>query len=467
MEMSRILMRLLNFSFFQIIVSVSLFAQYSHFPLTHLEIDGIESKKFPNFTSELDYFEDFADSSIFDSGTFSDFHSDMIESSPVLKISNAQSDEPATVDVGISPKGSLKQNSNFAYIQNLSDAQTIISPNSTDLISDIIYFLKDLFDDDGNYTEEEFFGPFDHISSIPKHTNNHLNLVRNSHILNSHVTPFAHRHSLSQTATTFPLKTKEQDVLTTSVTRSKIPLLTDNNSYSTPFSFNVFNLEDDFNSISVNDSNQQLSKRNRRAFNPSLNTDQNWSDSYAFDWNISVFDPTSGLNEAVFIFDGNRLNDLNTTDMNLTINGPPSGGVGNLSVFAYGHIGGGNWQDYNTTSGFHFMTGLGGPSGDVTNHFNIDTSGIEAYINAGGHNTFNWGVYSEDNKYYLTYHSTTDLSLSQAPEPSTYVMTGALLCFIGFNQKSRKSLKRIFNLLSNKLNLPTSIEKLTRSQGNS
>ncbi len=74
---------------------------------------------------------------------------------------------------------------------------------------------------------------------------------------------------------------------------------------------------------------------------------------------------------------------------------------------------------------------------------------------------------SEDNKYYLTYHSTTDLSLSQAPEPSTYVMTGALLCFIGFNQKSRKSLKRIFNLLSNKINLPTSIEKLTRSQSHS
>ncbi len=466
--MLRISILLLSLSMLQMTVSVSLLAQYSHFPLTHIEIDGIESEKFPNFSSEFETFAKIIESPIFDSGTTSYFHSDLIEPSPALKTSNIQSDEPTTVDVGISPKGSLNQDSNTASIQNLPDAQTVISPYSPDLISDLVYFLKDLFDD-GNYSEEEFFGPFDHISSIPRHTNNHLNLIRNSHILNSHVTPFPNYHSLSQTATTLPLTTKEQDVPSTSFNRSKTPLIADNDSYSAPFSLNVFNLEDDFNSITVNDSNQQLSKRNRRAFNPSLNTNQNWSDSYAFDWNISVFDPTSGLNEAVFIFDGdgNRLNDLNTTDMNLTINGPPSGGVGNLSVFAYGHIGGGNWQDYNTTSGFHFMTGLGGPSGDVTNHFNIDTSGIEAYINAGGHNTFNWGVYSEDNKYYLTYHSTTDLSLSQAPEPSTYVMTGALLCFIGFNQKSRKSLKRIFNLLSNKINLPTSIEKLTRSQGNS
>ena len=139
----------------QMTVSVSLLAQYSHFPQTQLEIDGIESEKIPNFSSEFETFSNIIESPIFDSGTTSYYHTVLIEPSPALKTTNAQSEEPTTVDVGISPKGSLKQNSNFAYIQNLADAQTIISPDSTDLISDIIYFLRDLFDD-GNYSEENW-----------------------------------------------------------------------------------------------------------------------------------------------------------------------------------------------------------------------------------------------------------------------------------------------------------------------
>ena len=469
MKMSRISMLLSQLSILQMIVSISLFAQYSHFPLSHLEVDDIETEKLSSFIPELETLSDIIDSSIFESGTNPNFHTQLIESSPASKISNSHSDEPTIVDVGISHNGSLKQGSNFAYIQNLPETQTPISTDSTDLISDIIYFLKDLFDD-GNYSEENFFGNPDHILDIQHLTNNRPSLLRNSHILNSHVPSISHHHFSSQTTTTLPLTTIEQDVLTTSVNRSKTSLLTVRNSSPPPSSFNVFNLENDFNSNFVNNSNPHHSKRNRRAFNPSLNTNQNWSNSYAFEWEIKVFDPTSGDNEAVFNFDsgGSRLSSLSSSDMNLTINGPSSGGVGNLSVFAYGHIGGGNWQDYNTNSGFHFMTGFGGPSGNVTSHFNIVTSGIDAYINAGGHNTFSWGVYAESNNYYLTYNfDENSLAYSSTPEPSTYVMTGGLLCFIGFNQKSRKSLKRIFNLLSKKLNLPTCIEKLTRSQSHS
>jgi len=462
--MSRISKLLLKLSFTKIIVSVSLLAQYSHFPVTSSQINEIESKKFPNFTSEFNSFADVTDSSIFDSWTVSDFHSDLIESSPDLKISNAHSDESTTVDVGISSSSSLNHESNFAYIQNLPDAQTIISPDSPDLISDIIYFLKDLFDEDGNYSEENFFGQLDHKLAFPYFANYLIKSNRNSQI-----TPNSLHRLLKQIPTTFPLTSKTQDLPLNYINRSETPLPAEKNSYNPPFSFNVFNLEDDFNTISVNDSDQLLSKRNRRAFTPTLDTSSNWTDAYAFDWNISVFDPTSPNNEAVFAFNGSKLGNLSSSDMNLTINGPPSGGVGNLSVFAYGHIGGGNWQDYSTNNGFLFMTGSGGPAnGNVTSHFNLDTSGIDAYINAGGHNSFTWGVHREGINFYLTYDfDESSLAYSSTPEPSTYVMTGALLCFIGFNPRSRKSVKKIFNLLSNKLNLPNCIEKLTKSQSHS
>ena len=44
--MSRTTILLFTLSFLQVILSVSLSAQYSHFPLSHLEINGIESEKF-------------------------------------------------------------------------------------------------------------------------------------------------------------------------------------------------------------------------------------------------------------------------------------------------------------------------------------------------------------------------------------------------------------------------------------
>ena len=210
------------------------------------------------------------------------------------------------------------------------------------------------------------------------------------------------------------------------------------------------------------------SQRSRRGRQDSI-----WNAGDVASWDIDDFDPNSTSNEAIITFDNNI--SLNTTDskfkLNIVADGTVGGsGVGNLAVFAYGHIGGGAWIDLPQDLGFHFMTNAGGPSdGNVTSYFDLNTSGIDAWLNPNGtsHNSFLWGVYKNGSNYFLTYDSTTDLTLSQAPEPSTYVMTGALLCFIGFNQKSRKSLKKILNFLSNKLNLPTCIEKLTRSQSHS
>jgi len=101
------------------------------------------------------------------------------------------------------------------------------------------------------------------------------------------------------------------------------------------------------------------------------------------------------------------------------------------------------------------MTETGGPgSGDGSSYFDYDTSGINAWLNGGdpgnSHNDFTWSIYKAGNDYYLSYDFTGDLSLSQAPEPSTYVMTGALLCFIGFNGRSRKASKQLLIALLKK-----------------
>ena len=105
---------------------------------------------------------------------------------------------------------------------NLPDAQTIISPNTPDLISDIIYLLKDLLDD-GNYSEEEFL-----VNSITYQP------YQNILITISTLSGFAYFKFSCNTLFTSsffksnshnPPLTAKQDVLITSATRSKTPLL--------------------------------------------------------------------------------------------------------------------------------------------------------------------------------------------------------------------------------------------------
>ena len=120
--------------------------------------------------------------------------------------------------------------------------------------------------------------------------------------------------------------------------------------------------------------------------------------------------------------------------MTLNVNGPSTGGLGNTFVFAYGHIGGGNWKDHAATEGFHFMTGGHGTLGDgnVSDYFNIVTSGIDAWLNPNnnGHNSYTFGVYRAGNDFYLTYDfDKNSLTYSSTPEPSTYVMTGSSALF--------------------------------------
>jgi hypothetical protein len=101
--------------------------------------------------------------------------------------------------------------------------------------------------------------------------------------------------------------------------------------------------------------------------------------------------------------------------------------------------GGNALQDYTGTNGFNFLTATGwGASGDVTSSFNLITSGsgghtgIDAWLNGfDGYNqpTDLWGVHKDGNELYLTYEF-SNLNFTPVPEPSTYIMTGALFCLI-------------------------------------
>jgi hypothetical protein len=477
--MLRISILLLALSMLQMTVSVSLLAQYSHFPVTSLEIDGIESEKFPNFTSELEIFSDIIDSSIFDTETEIDFHSDLIESSPILKISNTHSDEPTTVDFGISHNASPKQCSNFAYIQNLPDAQSVISPDSPDLISDIIYFLKDLFDDDGNYSEENWLNPIYTLngSKVPDIYNDRI--AREISIAYTTISSFqgtltvsefsknVDNHNYQNYPNQGPNSPSHKQFLDNSKgdtnPSSLITLTTPSNANENSefASFEVFELK----TFREPPSLHRFSKRQRRSA---------WNSTTVYNWQITDFDENAtAANDTPLSFTTGRLDANSSTPFKLNV--VANNGIASLEVLAHGHIGGNALKDMNNP-GFKFLThGKNNTSlndGDVTSSFDLrltdattGQTGIEHWLNDPVWHS--WSVYAStsgaDREFFLRYDY-NPLNLTPVPEPSTYVMTATLLCFIGFNQKSRKSLKKIFNNFSVKPKLPSYLEKLTRSQ---
>lgn len=93
-----------------------------------------------------------------------------------------------------------------------------------------------------------------------------------------------------------------------------------------------------------------------------------------------------------------------------------------------------SYNSYAGTSGFHFLHVSGNITG--TPVFNINSDAISYYL---GHWYGDWGVYHDtaNKNFYLTY--------SAVPEPSTYFMTGALFCFIGFNRSSRNAFKSLLS----------------------
>jgi hypothetical protein len=189
-------------------------------------------------------------------------------------------------------------------------------------------------------------------------------------------------------------------------------------------------LEDPVNSIQ--------SSRQRR---------NNWATGNTYEWEIDDFSPGADfkLNEPTNF--ATAPSSIQKFNLSIIANG----GIDSLAVMAYGMTGGNALNDYAGTSGFNFLTATGwDASGDVTNSFNLITSGsggntgIDAWLNGfDGYTqpTDLWGVHKNGNELYLTYEF-SNLNFTPVPEPSTYFMTGALFCLIGCNRTSRRSLKK-------------------------
>lgn len=92
-------------------------------------------------------------------------------------------------------------------------------------------------------------------------------------------------------------------------------------------------------------------------------------------------------------------------------------------------------------------------TGTLPSSITIDASAMKYYMN------WHYGEWDVDttsvsaNHYDLIYYSAV-------PEPSTYFMTGALLCLVGCNQTSRKSLQKLFSKASFRLKKKATCQKV-------
>lgn len=94
-------------------------------------------------------------------------------------------------------------------------------------------------------------------------------------------------------------------------------------------------------------------------------------------------------------------------------------------------------------------------TGTLPNSITIDASAVKYFMNWHyGYWDFSTTDVSE-NHYDLVYYSAV-------PEPSTYFMTGALLCLLGSNRQTRRSLKLIFAKLFYKLTLKVSCSSIRK-----
>ena len=220
------------------------------------------------------------------------------------------------------------------------------------------------------------------------------------------------------------------------------------------------------------------SSRQRRA---------DWNYSRVYSWEINDFDPSNRSANPIGAISSNPTPDQNLTAFNPLYpsiepklyeeNPPDSGnfeqisvklsieaddGIDSLAVLAYGMTAGNALNDYTGTNGFHFMTATDWDdvNGDVTEHFTLTTTGIDAWLNGfDGYNepTDLWGVYKNGDDFYLTYEF-SNLNFTPVPEPSTYFMTGALFCFIGCNRASRNAFKSMLSTVFKHLKTKDKIE---------
>ena len=439
-------------------------AQYSHFPITHLDWKLIDFED-PSI-SVVSPAEEMDESSL---PVIEDMPQVTLDSCSPFSNHSSWDNNILPLTVGLSSKDSDEPYSGDSFLPTYNQHfSTIVSDDPVFSLSvEILHFLEKMLlcSDDDNISNDLILDYSDLLANRPVHFSYYFN----NHTTNKIVAradifriayPF-HTELINFTKVPYARPPQEAFINNPSDTIGDLDekdVYAVNHIAFSKKTASLFNNPSEKNEDEIAKITQLPSdfKRSRRG-----RADPSWDPGDVATWEINFFDGSANYdagnqdntNENIISFT-NDLSDNNSTNQ-FKINFVAPDGVGNLSVFAYGHIGGGAWNDYKEASGFKFMTETGGPgSGDVSSYFDYDTSGIDAWLNGGdpgnSHNDFTWSIYKAGNDYYLSYDFTGDLSLSQAPEPSTYVMTGALLCFIGFNGRSRKASKQLLIALLKK-----------------
>ena len=183
--------------------------------------------------------------------------------------------------------------------------------------------------------------------------------------------------------------------------------------------------------------------RNRRA--------QTMVNGGTYYWEMTDFDDTSSSND-LFIFDGTNTSAYNITIEIASLNaGPPAAprgtanddtALGSGPNYQWGTpLNASNaWQNGNPTQSFHFMTIQTNSNVIPVSNISVDNSAISYYL---GNYWGNWDVTSSQNGFTTEYQLNYYFEFTGAPEPSTYIMTSALIGLIGLNRSSRKSIIKL------------------------
>ncbi len=185
-------------------------------------------------------------------------------------------------------------------------------------------------------------------------------------------------------------------------------------------------IEESSDNSSVN-SKSRLSNRQRRVA---------FVDGSTYTWEIKSF---SNPNYDEFTFEGNGSLSLYIKPVSSVDSG--NHGTSSTGTLAFSSV---YNQDSPASPKLTFLTS--------TNTYTISSidQSLWRYVHQdwAGETNWSWGVEQSGSgpnyNYYLSYN-TNGFTLSVVPEPSTYFMTGALFCLIGYNRQSRKALKHLFS----------------------
>ncbi len=271
----------------------------------------------------------------------------------------------------------------------------------------------------------------------------------------------------------FPI---EQEYETSAISSNAILRIACPFHHSPPLSTNTFNISNNSNYIPPSKSNKISTMPNKRieenysrsepiAFfdifaakfddeiltDPPLYSHRQRRANYTYVWEMTDFTDYINSSNDILTFNGN-FSDDNFTIVIKPLTGGAGVGTGN------------NGQDENTSATQGIASnmpvfpdsGIWSPPTRTYSNFlqfnssnlptvNVDASAVKYFMNW---HYGDWNAVQSGNNFDLVYYSA-------APEPSTYVMTGSLLCFIGLNGRSRKVLMQLFKtiLRSSKLQL--------------